>query len=76
MEALIVLLLLFVFSVLAFRYGHDSLPRECSPEERLADAGFRVDDQTIAVGAELPGPVIAPVVPGGPFGQAPGSRTA
>ena len=37
MEALIGLLLLLLFSFLAFRYGHNSLPGIGSPEARLAE---------------------------------------
>ena len=52
MEALVGLLLLLLFSFLAFRYGHNSLPGIDSPEERLASAGFRDDRETTTVGMD------------------------
>jgi len=57
MEALIGLLLLLLFSFLAFRYGHNSLPGIGSPEARLAGDVFQVDRETSSVGTDEPEPL-------------------
>ncbi|MDQ3655101.1 MAG: hypothetical protein M3457_08490 [Chloroflexota bacterium] len=54
MEALIILFLLVLFPLLAFRFGHDSRPHVRSQEENLANAGFLIDDGTITVMADAP----------------------
>ena len=56
MEALIGLLLLLLFSVLAFRYGYNSLPGIGSQGERLPSDGFQVDLDTRTVGTDDPEP--------------------
>ena len=54
MEALIILFLLALFLLLAFRFGHDSRPNVRSQEENLANAGFLIDNATITVMADAP----------------------
>ena len=49
MEAVIIPVVLVLFSLLAIRHGHDSRPRAWSQEESLANSGFRLDHETTSV---------------------------
>jgi hypothetical protein len=69
MEALIGLLLLLLFSFLAYRYGYNSLPGIGSQGEPPASDVFPVDRDTHTVGSDDPEP--HPLTTLSPAGGAP-----
>jgi hypothetical protein len=73
MEALVPLLVLVLFSLLAFRFGHDSRPNARSQERKFADAGFLIDNETTTVMPDAPASATPPASESG--GRAYGFRT-